>query len=429
MIVLQLVRVIRFQKLLGKSAAAPDELTTQVSALAAQLGVTAPRTRLVPGIASPMVWGLGRPTLLWPASLVDQLSPTCQRAVLVHELAHLRRRDHWIGWLQLMAGCAWWWHPLYRYVSRQVRANAELACDAWVVNLLPAARRAYAEALIEVSQLLARKTAPVPVLGMAAGRVDLERRLVMIMRDSMPCRLSLRSLLILGAIALIALPGWSLSQQSRDKPGSEKKGEKDSEVQKDEENQGIYEIEAQLDELKMVTVPGTLIQRYELAAVEDGQPATGKEADRLEKLEKQLEALLKEVKSLRASNKGVWKERSKVKTEDIHQYKSWNADPNVKFENVHLWDKGWNVQANQAGDQPIILSRATYKMPRAKAEALAAFLRGQLNEQTPETKVDEDAIVITTLPETQKTIGQFIGLVQGRTFTFETGNKEKPAAK
>jgi hypothetical protein len=266
------------------------------------------------------------------------------------------------------------------------------------------------------------------VLGMAAGRIDLERRLVMIMRDSMPCRLSLRSLVVLGAIALIALPGWSLSQQSREKPGSEKKVEKDSEIQKDEEIQGIYEIEAQLDELKIVTVPGTLIQRYELAAVEDGQPATGKEADRLEKLEKQLEALLKEVKSLRTS-KGVWNERSKVKTEDIHQWKSWNADPNVKFENVHLWDKGWNVPPSQAGDRPIILSRATYKMPRAKAEALAAFLRGQLNEQTLETRVEEDAIVITTLPEIQKTIGQFIGLVQGRTFTFESSNQDKPAVK
>src|SRR5258707_7744074 len=154
-----------------------------------------------------MVGGRAGPPLLGPASRVDQLPPACHRAVLVHEPAPRRRRDHWIGWLQLWAGCAWWWHPLYRYVSRQVRANAELACDAWVVNLLPAARRAYAEALIEVSQLLSRKTAPVPVLGMAAGRVDLERRLVMIMRDSVPCRLSLRSLVVLGAIALIALPG------------------------------------------------------------------------------------------------------------------------------------------------------------------------------------------------------------------------------
>ena len=74
----------------------------------------------------------------------------------VSELAHLRRRDHWIGWLQLVAGCLWWWHPLYRYVSRQVRANAELACDAWVVTLMPSARRAYADALLEVSHLLSR---------------------------------------------------------------------------------------------------------------------------------------------------------------------------------------------------------------------------------------------------------------------------------
>src|SRR5262249_19775258 len=107
-----------------------------------------------------------------------------------------------------------------------------------------------------------------------------------------------------------------------------------------------------------------------------------------------------------------------VKVEDVYQWKSWNADPNAQFEAVHVWKDGWQVKEGQTGDQPIILSRATYKMPRAKAEALAAFLRDQLKDQTLETKVNEDSIVITTMPEIQKTIGQFIGLVQGRQFTF-----------
>ncbi|MFL5245628.1 MAG: M56 family metallopeptidase [Gemmataceae bacterium] len=422
MLTVQLVRVVHFRRLLTKAEAAPAELTDQVTELAVQLGVRTPKTRVAPGIASPMVWGLGRPTLLWPASLLNRLSPACQQAVIVHELAHLRRRDHWIGWLQLLAGCAWWWHPLYRYVSRQVRTNAELACDAWVVNLLPAARRAYAEALLEVSQLLSRKTEPMPVLGMA-GRLDLERRLVMIMRDSVPCRLSIRSLLILGAIALIALPGWSLGQQGGPKAPREKEAATKDKTEEEKGNEGVFEIQAQFDELR--SIPLNLTD--DLIALEEGQqPTTGKDADRLEKLERQLEALLKEVKALRAAKK-PGKAKTPARTEAKGQ---WGNSPNdVKFENVHLWNQGWNVNPNQAGDQPIILSRATYKMPRAKAEALAAFLRDQLKEQTLETKVEEDSIVITTMPEVQKTISQFIGLVQGKSLALELSAPEKPAVK
>src|SRR5262249_59937511 len=123
----------------------------EVRKLAAQVGVRPPDVCLLPGIASPLVFGLARPRLLWPATLSDGLSAECQRAVIVHELAHLRRRDHWVGWLRTVAGCWWWWNPVYWFVSRQLGCNAELACDAWVVAALPEARRSYAEALLAVA--------------------------------------------------------------------------------------------------------------------------------------------------------------------------------------------------------------------------------------------------------------------------------------
>jgi beta-lactamase regulating signal transducer with metallopeptidase domain len=419
MVTLQALRVYRFRRRVAKARSASGPLVDQVNELAKQLGLPAPRTLIAPDIASPMVWGLGRPTLLWPASLLDQLSPTCQQAVIVHELAHLRRRDHWVGWLQLVAGCVWWWHPLYRYVSRQVRANAELACDAWVVNLMPSARRAYADALLEVSHLLSRNIEPAPVLGMAAGRLELERRLVMIMRDSASCKLSLRSLLILGAVALITLPGWSLSQQAGDPADEEPAVEEQKEMEKD----GVYDIEFKLDEL-------------DLSAMElEDEPGSdkGKDVDRLDRLERQLQALLKEVKALRAAKKqGAPSKPAKdlptAEFEKVYQWQSWNAKPQ-DVQDVYVWQNGWNVQADQGDDKPIILSRATYKMPRAKADALASFLRDQLKEQSLETKVEDDAIVITALPEVQKTISQFIGLVQGKTFAFEIKGAEKPAQK
>src|SRR5205085_2129100 len=134
----------------------------------------------------------GRPKLLWPATLTEGLAPGCLRGVIVHELAHLRRLDHWTVWLQLLAKCVWWWNPLFWYVNRQLRLNAELACDAWVIWALPEARRAYAEALIEVTEHVSRTTAPVPALGMDSGaRQAFEERLTMIMRESVPCKIPL----------------------------------------------------------------------------------------------------------------------------------------------------------------------------------------------------------------------------------------------
>src|SRR5438067_1936197 len=79
-------------------------------------------------LASPVLWGLGRPRLLWPAARLGRLSPQSERAAIVHELAHLRRRDHWVGWLQLPASCVWWWSPLFWAVRRQIGRAAELAC-------------------------------------------------------------------------------------------------------------------------------------------------------------------------------------------------------------------------------------------------------------------------------------------------------------
>ncbi len=54
---------------------------------------------------------------------------------------HLRRRDHWVGWLLLAAGCVWWWHPLFWWVpSTGSRGRAgvrrlAVAAPSWVTSL------------------------------------------------------------------------------------------------------------------------------------------------------------------------------------------------------------------------------------------------------------------------------------------------------
>src|ERR1700722_5348855 len=116
---------------------APTPPIQRVQEWAGKLRIRAPRVAMVRGLSSPLVGGLPQPVLLWPAGLEDQLPPEGVRAVLAHELAHLRRRDHWVRWLELFAGCVMWWNPLFILVRRKIRQYAEQACDAWVVNLLP----------------------------------------------------------------------------------------------------------------------------------------------------------------------------------------------------------------------------------------------------------------------------------------------------
>ena len=144
-------RTWRFGWLVRQAHPATAALCMRVGELAKQLGVRVPVVRTLVGLASPVVWAFWRPTLLWPADL-ELSSQAGQSGVLLHELAHLRRRDHWSRWLEMVAAVVHWWNPVFWIVRRQMRVQCELACDAWVTASLPQGRRAYAEALLLVCQ-------------------------------------------------------------------------------------------------------------------------------------------------------------------------------------------------------------------------------------------------------------------------------------
>jgi beta-lactamase regulating signal transducer with metallopeptidase domain len=206
-------RTLHFARHARAGQPAPVSLDQLVTELAALLRVRPPLVRVLADLPSPVVYCLRRPVLLWPAGLEDQLHAGGCRAVLVHELAHLRRRDHWARWLELAAAILHWWNPLYWFVRRQLRFHAELACDAWVTGTLPNSRRDYAEALLEVCARFSRPAAPSPAVGVGGdGRRDFRRRLTMIMREQKPCRLAIGAKLAIVLLLLAALPAWSLGQ-------------------------------------------------------------------------------------------------------------------------------------------------------------------------------------------------------------------------
>ncbi len=210
LVALEVVRQVRLARRVRNAGPADPAIARRVVELAAELGVTPVPVVSMPGATSPAVWCLGRPRLLWPASLHSG-SQACIDGVIVHELAHLKRRDHIVGWVELVAGLLWWWNPLFWSVRRALREQAELACDAWVISALPDGRRAYAESLLDLSSPVAPAQPPAAVVlsVRASSRRVLERRLVMIMNGRATLRLPWAGLLTLALLAAATLPAWA----------------------------------------------------------------------------------------------------------------------------------------------------------------------------------------------------------------------------
>jgi beta-lactamase regulating signal transducer with metallopeptidase domain len=143
---------------------------------------------------SPTLWALGRRSrLLVPEVLWARLDKDQWAALLAHELAHLRRRDHWIRPLELLAISFYWWLPVAWWVRRSMREAEEQCCDAWVVWLLPDSKRAYARTLVETIDFLAEPHPPLPLAASGFGTVaSLRTRLSRIMKGTGPRVLSRR---------------------------------------------------------------------------------------------------------------------------------------------------------------------------------------------------------------------------------------------
>ena len=188
---------------------APAALAALVREVAAEMGVRPPAVVLDRALAAPVVAGLFRPRLHWPARLLGALPDDRARTVMAHELAHLRRRDLWSGPVELVGGVVWWWNPGWHLVRRRMRDAAERACDAAVVRRYPGQRRAYAEALLDVAARGAAGARPALALGVD-GAGPLRRRLREILRPAARPA-SRRAWLAVLLLAAAVLPAWRLA--------------------------------------------------------------------------------------------------------------------------------------------------------------------------------------------------------------------------
>ena len=106
-----------------------------------------------PYLDSPVLTGFFRPCILLPLSLVSRCPAPSLRHILLHELAHYRRRDNRTAPLMILAGALYWFHPVIRLALKNMRQERESACDSLVLDLLaPEEYAAYGHTLLNFAR-------------------------------------------------------------------------------------------------------------------------------------------------------------------------------------------------------------------------------------------------------------------------------------
>jgi beta-lactamase regulating signal transducer with metallopeptidase domain len=161
-----------------KSSATPASPDWQlcVSCLCATHGIRRQLQLLVSSDGSgPMSLGFFRPTIVLPRTLLETLSHSELEQIVLHELAHLHRRDDWSNLVQKLIEAVLPIQPAVYWLGYQMSLAREMACDDWVITAT-GTPRPYAAALTKVAELSRWQRAGVLAAGAVGNRSQLFRR-------------------------------------------------------------------------------------------------------------------------------------------------------------------------------------------------------------------------------------------------------------
>jgi beta-lactamase regulating signal transducer with metallopeptidase domain len=131
------------------------------------------------GAVMPACWGLLWPSVIVPAT-ADAWPEGRKRAVLAHELAHVKRFDCLTQALAQLACVLLWWHPAVWYAARRLRIERERACDDLVLGAGARASE-YAAHLLEIARDHRGMGMAAPALVSMARPSHLESRLLWVL--------------------------------------------------------------------------------------------------------------------------------------------------------------------------------------------------------------------------------------------------------
>ena len=156
------------QRFRTRMVANPDGQWTEIfNELKTQMGISKSVKMLKSGLVqTPMVVGWILPVVLVPVAAFASLSPEQMRMILVHELMHIRRYDHWVNQFQALVEIILFFHPVVWWLSRQMKIEREYCCDDASLKAVPKPKL-MAQTLAQLEQM--RISSPANILAADGG--------------------------------------------------------------------------------------------------------------------------------------------------------------------------------------------------------------------------------------------------------------------
>jgi len=164
--------------------------------------------RLSGNTLSPAVCGLFKPIILMPATLLEKLSREKLKAVLIHELAHIKRADVWVNLLQTILQIVYFYNPLVWIANAVVCRVREQAVDEMVLVTLKPETNSYSNMLIDIAEMAFwRPKFSLRLISVVESKKALERRIKHMLNRPVPKSsklgyLGLIAIVVIGAIIL-----------------------------------------------------------------------------------------------------------------------------------------------------------------------------------------------------------------------------------
>jgi bla regulator protein BlaR1 len=151
----------------------------------------------------PMAIGWVKPVVLIPITMLSGLTPAQLDMLILHELAHIRRHDYLVNFIQTLVEIFLFFHPGVRWVSKQMRNEREYCSDDIAVQHCgnPVA---YAHTLADTASICdSHRNHSIPAMAMAASGGDLKQRVIRLIDQNQHCSTNNNSGQWLASIAII----------------------------------------------------------------------------------------------------------------------------------------------------------------------------------------------------------------------------------
>ncbi|MHC4441790.1 MAG: M56 family metallopeptidase [Planctomycetota bacterium] len=213
----------RVNRLLARARDAGSEVTDCLQKCRNHLGLwwCHVSVKITDDMASPSVCGTSRPTILLPGKLVDSLTTKQLQAVLIHELAHIKRGDLPVNLIQTVLQIVYFYNPLLWIANIAIRRLREQAVDEMTLVILNRDTTEYSNTLLDIAEMAFHRPAvSLRFIGIVESKKALSQRIKRITNRPIPGSAKLG---VLGTIMLVAMAAVLLPMAKAENPDTHTK--------------------------------------------------------------------------------------------------------------------------------------------------------------------------------------------------------------